>query len=217
MNSFFSFLCKHTLAPFIGFLFVKELKGKENLPPGNFILASNHQSYLDIALCGYICVPRRFTFIGQVDRKEKWNFLRSILYAVGEVVPVNRKDKDSRSEAFLKAVEMIKRGYCLNIYPEGTRSKTGEVQEGRWGAAKLFLETGVPVVPMGISGAFEIFPPGKGLRIRKAVKLGIGKQMFFKEELEKAKGASSGEYDALCVSVTSKIMEEIKNLVYEQD
>jgi 1-acyl-sn-glycerol-3-phosphate acyltransferase len=212
MNSFFSFLSKYTLAPLISLLFIKELKGIDNLPQGNFILASNHQSYLDIAFCGYVCVPRKFTFIGQVDRKESWNFLRSLIYAIGEVVPVNRKDKDSRSQAFSQAIEMIKRGYCLNIYPEGTRSKTGEIQEGRWGAAKLFLETGVPVVPMGISGAFEIFPPGKGLKIKKVVKLNIGKPMVFKEE--KA-GVDSEEYKTACISITGKIMEEIKNLVYE--
>jgi 1-acyl-sn-glycerol-3-phosphate acyltransferase len=210
MNSFFSFISKYSVAPLINLLFIKELKGLENLPKGNFILASNHQSYLDILLSAYVCLPRRFTFIGQVDRKESWNFLRALLYGIGEVIPVNRKDKDSRNEAFLKAIEMIKKGYCLNIYPEGTRSKTGEIQEGRWGVAKLFLETKVPVVPMGISGAFDVFPPGKGLKIKRVVKLKIGKPLFFKEEIGKG-------YDDACSSITSKIMEEIKKLVHEED
>lgn len=217
MNSFVSFLLKYSLAPFIKFLFIENVKGTDNLPNNNFILASNHQSYLDILLCGYICVPRRFTFIGQIDRKESWNFLRNLIYSIGEVIPVNRKDRDSKDRAFLKAIEMIKKGYNLIIYPEGTRSKTGEVQEGKWGAAKLFLETGVPVIPFGINGAFDIFPPGQKPKIKKIVRLNIGKPMFFKEELEKAKNVSSSseEYENICIEITEKIMEEIKKLVHE--
>ncbi|MFA5714341.1 MAG: lysophospholipid acyltransferase family protein [Candidatus Paceibacterota bacterium] len=217
MNFFISFLSKYSLAPLVRLLFIKDIKGIDNLPKKNFILASNHQSYLDIPLCGYVCVPRRFTFIGQVDRKEGWNFIRNIIYLITEVIPVNRGDKNSKDRAFLKAVEMIKKGYCLNIYPEGTRSKTGEVQEGKWGVAKLFLETEVPVVPLGISGAFDIFPPGQKPKVKKVVKLNIGKPMFFKEELEKSKNISSSseQYKDICIEITNKIMEEIKRLVHE--
>lgn len=217
MNLFFSSLSKYTLAPLIRLLFIKEVKGRENLPKRNFILAANHQSYLDIPLCGYICVPRRFTFIGQVDRVEGWNFLRNAIYWVTEVIPVNRKDKDSKEKAFQKAIEMIKDGYCLNIYPEGTRSKTGEVQEGKWGVAKILLETGVPVVPVGISGAFDIFPPGQKPEVKRIVRLNIGKPMHFKEELEEAKSASpsSEGYKDICIRITEKIMEEIKRLIHE--
>jgi 1-acyl-sn-glycerol-3-phosphate acyltransferase len=218
MNRFLSTILKFTLAPLVGMIFIKEVKGRNNFPDSNVILASNHQSYLDILLCGYICVPRKYTHIGQVDRENKgWSKLRDIIYSLAEVIPVNRKDDDSKKQAFLKAVEFLKNGYSLVIYPEGTRTRTGEVGEGKWGVAKFFLETGVPILPMGIKGAFELFPPGEKPKVKKNIRLNIGKPLFFKEELEKAKDldCDSKEYEEICINITKRVMEEIKKLVHE--
>lgn len=218
MNRFFSLILKFTIAPLIGILFIKEIKGRNNFPNRNVILASNHQSYLDIILCGYVCVPRKYTHIGQVDRENKgWSKIRDFIYFLGEVIPVNRKDDDSKKRAFLKAIGFLKKGYSLVIYPEGTRTRTGEVGIGKWGVAKFFLETGVPILPMGIKGAFELFPPGEKPKIRKNIRLNIGKPLFFKEELEVSKGMNkeSEEYKDICIKITEKVMEEIKKLTYE--
>jgi 1-acyl-sn-glycerol-3-phosphate acyltransferase len=209
---------KITLAPLVGFLFVKEVKGKDNFPKRNVILASNHQSYLDILLCGYICVPRQYTHIGQVDRDNKgWSKIRDLIYSLGEVIPVNRKDEESKKRATLSAIEFLKKGYSLVIYPEGTRTRTGEVGAGKWGVAKFFLETGVPILPMGIKGAFELFPPGEKPKIKKNIRLNIGKPLFFKEEFEVTRGMDrdSREYGDICIKITEKVMEEIKKLTYE--
>jgi 1-acyl-sn-glycerol-3-phosphate acyltransferase len=207
-----------TLAPLVRILFIKEIRGKDNFPKRNVILASNHQSYLDILLCGYICVPRKYTHIGQVDRENKgWSGIRDFIYSIGEVIPVNRKDDNSKKFAFNKAVEFLKNGYSLVIYPEGTRTRNGMVGEGKWGVAKFFLETEVPILPMGIKGAFELFPPGEKPKIKKNIRLNIGKPLFFKEEFEKAKGLArdSKEYEEICIEITKKVMEEIKKLTYE--
>lgn len=206
------------MAPLIGLIFIKEVRGRNNFPDRNVILASNHQSYLDILLCGYICVPRKYTHIGQVDRENKgWSKIRDFLYSITEVVPVNRKNENSKKESFLKVIEFLKRGYSLVIYPEGTRTRTGEVGEGKWGVAKFFLETGVPILPLGIKGAFELFPPGEKPKVKKNIRLNIGKSLFFKEEFEKAKGMArdSKEYEEICINITKKVMEEIKRLVHE--
>jgi len=218
MNRFLSTILRITLAPLVGTIFIKEVRGLDNFPERNVILASNHQSYLDILLCGYVCVPRRYTHIGQIDRENKgWSKIRDLLYFLGEVIPVNRKDENSKKQAFSKAVEFLKKGYSLVIYPEGTRTRTGEVGEGKWGVAKFFLETGVPILPMGIKGAFELFPPGEKPKIKKNIRLNIGKPLFFKGEFEKAKNLSreSKEYEGVCIDITKKVMEEIKKLVYE--
>lgn len=218
MNKPLSTILKLTLAPLIGLIFIKEVKGRDNFPGRNVILASNHQSYLDILLCGYICVPRKYTHIGQVDRENKgWSKIRDYLYYLGEVVPVNRKDENSKKNAFLKTVEFLKKGYSLVIYPEGTRTRTGEVGNGKWGVAKFFLETGVPILPMGIKGAFELFPPGEKPKVKKNVRLNIGQPLFFKEEFEQVKGLNrdSKEYEAICIKITNRVMEEIKKLTYE--
>jgi 1-acyl-sn-glycerol-3-phosphate acyltransferase len=52
MNLFVSWFCKIFIKPIVGFLFIREVKGLENIPKGNFILASNHQSHLDWIVCG---------------------------------------------------------------------------------------------------------------------------------------------------------------------
>jgi 1-acyl-sn-glycerol-3-phosphate acyltransferase len=218
MNKLLSTILKFTLAPLIGMIFIKEVKGRDNFPDRNVILASNHQSYLDILLCGYICVPRRYTHIGQTDRENKgWSKIRDYLYFLSEVIPVNRKDDNSKREASLKVIKFLKEGYSLVIYPEGTRTRNGEVGSGKWGVAKFFLETGVPILPMGIKGAFELFPPGEKPKVKKNVRLNIGQPLFFKEDLEKAKGLArdSKEYEEICIDITNKVMEEIKKLVYE--
>ena len=199
-------------------IFIKEVKGRDNFPKRNVILASNHQSYLDILLCGYVCVPRKYTHIGQVDRENKgWSKIRDGLYSLAEVIPVNRKDEQSKKDAFSSAVKFLKNGYSLVIYPEGTRTRTGEVGSGKWGVAKFFLETGVPILPMGIKGAFELFPPGKKPKVKKNIRLNIGKPLLFTKEFEEAKGldCNSKEYEEICIDITKRVMEEIKKLTYE--
>lgn len=218
MKKSVSIFSKIFLAPLISFLFIKKITGKKNIPNRNFILASNHQSYLDILLCGCVCVPRRFTFIGQADRGESgFKLFRDLIYIYGEVIPVNRNDSESKKIAFKKAIEFLKNGYDLIIYPEGTRTRTGEIQEGKWGAAKLYLETGVPILPMGIKGAYEIFPPGQGLKIKKNVELFIGQPLSFEEDFERAKKTDkeSDEYKDICASITEQVMQKIKKLIYE--
>ena len=220
MNKAVSIFCKIFLAPLVGILLVKEIRGRENIPKSNFILASNHQSYLDIIACGYICVPRNFTFIGQVDKgKGAVGMLRDFFYFLGGVIRLNRKDDSSKKEAFNRAVDVINSGSSLVIYPEGTRTKTGEVQQGKWGVAKIFLKTGVPVLPLGIRGAFEMLSPDGKISLKRMIRLKIGQPIFFKEEFEKAKNMSveSEEYKELCISITNRIMEDIKKLVYEKN
>ncbi len=208
MNKIISIILKVFLAPIISILLIKEKRG--SLPKGNFILAPNHQSYIDIIVCGYLCVPRKFTFIGQVDKgKGIIGFLRDSIYFLAGVIPLNRKDEDSKKQAFARAVRALKNGYCLVIYPEGKRSKTGEVQEGKWGVAKLFLETNVPIVPLGIIGAIDVMSPNGKIKIKKLIKLNIGKPLFFKEDLKLK------NYKDTCINITNKVMTEIKKLVYE--
>lgn len=217
MNRIGSFLCKIFLKQIIRKIFVEEVRGLENIPKGNFILASNHQSHLDIIIAGYLCVPRRFTFIGQVDRYRGFqSFFRNFFYSLGGVIPVNRKDTTSRKRAAEKAIKSVKKGDVLVIYPEGTRSRTGKLGEGRHGVAKIFLATGTPILPVGIKGTFELLPPGKSFpKIKRIVRISIGKPLPFQEEFENAKilDCNSAEYKSLLKKITERVMEEIKNLI----
>ncbi len=218
MNPLFSWFCKIFLAPLTKRLFIKKIKGLENIPKRNFILVSNHQSYLDIIIDSFLCVPRRFHFIGQIEGfKVPLRWLIASLYFLSGVIPLNRRDERSREKVVKEAISVLKRGDILIIYPEGRRSTNGEIQEGKPGVAKIFLKTGVPVLPVGIKGTFESLPPKGKLKIKRIVKINIGKLLFFKEELERAKKLeeNSEGYQQILQKITNKTMEEINNLFAE--
>jgi 1-acyl-sn-glycerol-3-phosphate acyltransferase len=215
MNPLLSWFCKIFLAPLVKLLFIKEIKGQEFIPKRNFILVSNHQSYLDIILDAYLCVPRRFCFIGQIEGfKIPLKWLVGLLYFISGVIPLNRKEENSREEVVIKAIEVLKKGDVLIIYPEGRRSVTGGIKEGKLGTAKIFLKTGAPILPAAIIGAFELLPPHGKLKIKRIVKINIGQPLFFEKEFEEAKNLdeNSPEYSQILQKITNKIMEEIKNL-----
>jgi 1-acyl-sn-glycerol-3-phosphate acyltransferase len=217
MNRFVSWLCKIVIDPLTQGFFVKEIKGKENITnfKRNFILVSNHQSYLDVLVDGCLCLPRRFHFIGQIDGwRGVSKFLILGIYSICGVIPLDRKTQESRKKAMDKAIESLKKGDILVIYPEGTRSVDGKIQEGKFGVAKIFLKTSVPILPTGIKGSFELFPPKGKMKIKKIIKVNIGKPLFFERELKEAENLkeNSKKYYALLQKITDKIMEEINNL-----
>lgn len=219
MNRIVSYFCKIFIKPIVDRLFIKKVEGWENIPSRNFILAANHQSHLDQIATGYVCVPRRYYYIGQIDRYRGFDrFLLNVLYFVAGVIKVNRKKPESRKKAKEEAIERLKKGDCLVIYPEGTRTRTGKIQEGEMGVAKIFLKTGVPILPVGILGTFELMPPGKGFpKIKREVKIDIGKPLFFEKEFWKAKKIKkdSVEYQEILKKITQRVMEEIARLTHQ--
>ncbi len=212
MNRLISWFCKIFIAPIARILFIKKITGLDNIPKENFILASNHQSHLDQVATGYICVPRRFHFIGQTDQYTGLTKLSLyIIYFLAGVIRLNRKSKASKKNMMKEAIESVKKGDCLIIYPEGTRTRTGEIGKGKYGAANIFLETGKPILPVAIKGTFDILPPEGNLKIKRIVEINIGKPLYFHEEYEKGKNIDkeSDDYRLLLQEITDKIMEEI--------
>lgn len=219
MNRIVSYFCKISLGPVVKKLFIEEVRGWQNLPKGNFILAVNHQSHLDQILTGYVCVPRRFTYLGQTDSYTGIvKLCLYILYFIAGVIHVNRKKEESRKKATKEAIKVLKEGTTLVIYPEGTRTRTGKIQDGKVGVAKIFLKTGVPILPVGIGGAFELMPPGKTFpAIKKNIKINIGKPLFLKEEFLKAEKLKeeSVEYQNILKKITEDVMDRIAFLKSE--
>ncbi len=218
MNKFVSWLCKIFLKPIVGNLFVKEVRGLENIPGKNFILVSNHTSYLDIIIDAYLCVPRRFHFIGQIDGwKGVMGWLVRTLYFFSGVIPLDRKSAESRENTLDEAIKVLKKGNILVIYPEGARSQTGGIGEGKLGTAKIFLKTGVPILPVALWGTFDLLPPKGKLKIKRIVKVNIGSPLYFQEELGKSRNLdeNSGEYQDILQRITGGTMEEINKLFAE--
>ena len=143
----------HRLRSIIGFLLKlltqTEFIGVENIPPeGGVLIACNHMSRLDIPVL--FITPNRPEITALVTTKYlKYPLLRWFIVTT-EGIWLDRDTADF--SAFRKAVEALKQGKALGIAPEGTRSQTAKLIEGKPGTALLALRTGVPIVPVAIVG-----------------------------------------------------------------
>jgi 1-acyl-sn-glycerol-3-phosphate acyltransferase len=127
---------------------------------GPVIIASNHASNLDPVVLGSWLVPAVGRRIHWLGKKELFDWpVVGWLARNGGVHPVDRAGTDV--EAFRLAKRILDEGHILIVFPEGTRSPTGELQEGRDGVALLALRTGAPVVPIGIAGSHRVWPRGR--------------------------------------------------------
>ena len=131
-----------------------EIIGIENLPQsGGLIIASNHVSYLDPAVLT-ASFNRKIYFL---TKKEvfKNNFISFLLKNMN-ALPIDRGKVDML--AFKKAINILREEKVLGIFPEGTRSSNGELQELKLGTIKIAMKTGVPILPVGIIGTHKIYP-----------------------------------------------------------
>ena len=131
-----------------------EYHGTEHLPKeGGLLVATNHMSRMDTL---YLFLnPARLDITALVaDKYKKYPVFNWIL-DVGKVIWLDRDKADFT--AFRKAAEYLKSGVALGIAPEGTRSRDGQLQEGKPGIALLGLKAGVPIVPVGIAGTDQYF------------------------------------------------------------
>lgn len=216
MNKLISTVSRMVLAVPVRTIFIKDIKGWENIPAsGNFILASNHLSHTDWFMSGYICTPRKFTFISQIDQYGGFKKIcRNLVYLWGGVIPVNRKSNESKKRAIDVAIKMLENGYCLVIYPEGGRAYDGMMREFKFGVGKLHLDSGVPVLPAALRGTRELMPPHGGLKFKKTAEIIIGKPLDFAEERKAIEGLNtdSGEYRDFCRNVAKRIEERVREL-----
>ena len=134
-----------------------EVEGLEHVPMrSGAILAANHQSYLDILVVG-ASVPRQVTFVAR-DTLAEWWWLAFVMKRCGAIL-IRRGTSD---RAALRAMsEHVKEGGLVAIYPEGTRSRDGRTGTFKGGAVLAARAGGVPLVPVGIRGAYEAWPKGK--------------------------------------------------------
>lgn len=126
-----------------------EVIGLENVPEtGGLLIATNHMSRMDIPVL--FINPKRPDLTALVATKYlKYPLLRWFIITA-EGIWLDRDTADF--SAFRKAVEALDKGKALGIAPEGTRSTTASLLEGKPGAALLALRTGVPVLPAAIIG-----------------------------------------------------------------
>ena len=147
------------------------VSGQENIPrTGPFVLAPVHRSYIDTPIASG-CTRRRMRFMGK-DSMWKRQPLNWMLSALG-AFPVTRGSADR--EAIMRAIQVLKSGEPLVLFPEGERKSGPVVQPLMDGAAYVACKAGVSIIPVGIGGSERVM--GKGAKFiypRKLVVL-IGK------------------------------------------
>ncbi|MFS8543960.1 MAG: 1-acyl-sn-glycerol-3-phosphate acyltransferase, partial [Limnochordales bacterium] len=141
-------LARRVLRPLFAWYFRWECQDFHHLPPaGPAILAANHVNYLDPLLIG-AAVPRQIHFMAKHELFHN-RALAWLLDRVG-AFPVRRGQADR--QAIRRALELLAAGKVVGIFPEGTRSETGELQDVQGGTALLALKSGAPVVPLAVLG-----------------------------------------------------------------
>lgn len=140
-----------------------EVEGRQHFQPGqSYVVVSNHLSNLDPML-HFLAVPVPVRFLA---KKEIYRIpiFGSAIRAIG-VVETDRRGGRAAHAAINERVEevLIAYGRSLVIYPEGTRSRTGELQPFKKGAFHLAVRFGMPVVPCVIHGTRQAWPPGSKL------------------------------------------------------
>ncbi len=134
------------------------VEGKGNLPSeGAAIIVANHLSFFDSVLLLF-ALPRRVYALGKAEYADR-RITRWLFCGAG-MIPVRREQPADLSRAFDEAREVLDVGEVLVIFPEGTRSRDGQLHRGHSGAAHLALQTGAPLVPVGIIGTDQILPTG---------------------------------------------------------
>lgn len=198
-------IAKIILPPIIN-LWIKETNGLENIPVKEpFIIAANHESYMDhflIITTFVIHLDKKIHFLAKKEHFS--NPIKSVWHKWAGAIPLDRKAKGT--EALRWAIKLLKDGEVIGIHPEGTRSLTGKLQKGKTGVARLALAARVPVVPVGLIGTFEILPKGRYIPKLKKAAMNIGKPMHFNKYYNKK------ITKRLSRKITDEIMRQIAGL-----
>ena len=136
-----------------------EVRGLEHLAPGrNYIFMANHVSNLDPP----VLIP---VIPGRSSVLVKKELFRTPILGTGmklaQLVPVDRSDREAAISSVQAAVDVLRSGLHMIIYPEGTRSPDGRLLPFKKGPFHLAMDSGVPVVPVTILGTYESWPKSR--------------------------------------------------------
>ena len=178
-------------------LFDVRVSGREHLPrEGPYVICANHVSWWDPVLIA-TSVPHQVFFMAK-EELFRYPVLGWLLRMLG-AFPVRRGTADRA--AIRRSLEVLERRGVLGVFPEGTRSRTGRLQEGQGGAAFIAMKANVPIVPMAVSSRY---------RVGGSCQLIIGKPFRF----ERGEGRATAREEVEAASL--RIMGEIEGLMDER-
>lgn len=150
------------------------VSGVENVPKdGPGVVAINHTGYMDFTYAGipaFLQHRRKVRFMAKkevFDSKVSGPIMRALKH-----IPV---DRGSGAQSYRDAVDYLKHGELVGVYPEATISRSFELKEFKSGAARMALESGAPIIPTVIWGAQRVWTKGYPKNLgRSGVKIMIG-------------------------------------------
>lgn len=147
-----------------------DLPSRESEP---FVTVCNHESMADVLIVGSLPVDMKWLSKAEIARVP---FVGWMMRMAGDVL-VRRSDRRSRGASYDELMAWLRRGASVMLFPEGTRSRSGEMLPFRSGAFRLAIETGRPIQPLAVSGTRDAIRADSLLFGRARVKVRILEQV----------------------------------------
>ena len=159
------------------------VEGSEHVPKqGGCVLASNHTMGPDYILLA-LAPGRQIYYMAKAEAFQIHPWITKIILQAG-VFPIKRGEGDSN--ALVDAVGLAKTGHMVGMFPEGTRSRTGQLQRGRSGVIRIAMEAQVPVVPVVVINSEQIYTGWRRLK-RPEIIIRFGKPLIFDGDRQQLK------------------------------
>jgi len=201
-------LAKSVIRAVLGAATGWEVVGREQIPrSGGLIVAANHISFWDPPLIGSV-LPREVHFLAKEELFS--NPVFGALIRSYNAIPIRRGMVDLSGMA--RAVEALRRGETMMMFPEGTRMRDGQLHPARPGVGMMAVNADVPIVPCFISGSSR---PGRWLTRRTRVRISFGPAWKWQDLAGPGVDLTPGR--ALYQRLGDAVMREIARLKVEQE
>ncbi len=183
-----------------------DMKGRKNIKWGKeYVLVSNHQSMLDILVLYNLF--RHFKWVSKLENFKipmaGWNM------SLNKYIKLRRGDRKSIVQMVRDSIDALENGNSILVFPEGTRSKTGDLQSFKDGAFAIAHKAKKPILPIVLDGTARALPK-KGVILQGKQKLTV--RIFEEIPYEKFKGLSIKETSELVRNFISTELKKIRNI-----
>lgn len=206
MGAYYS-ACRFLATAFIATISKREVRGRANVPrEGGLIVASNHVSFWDPPMVGGV-VPREAYYLAKEELFSS-PVLGPLLRSVHSI-PIRRGSADL--SGLSRAIEVLKRGGALVLFPEGSRMRDGELHPARPGLGLLAVQSDAAIVPCHISGSGE---PRRWMFRRAPIRIWFGTARHWRDYAGAGQELPPGR--ALYQRIGEAVMQDIAALRSEQ-
>ncbi|MBC7796577.1 MAG: AMP-binding protein, partial [Pyrinomonadaceae bacterium] len=200
---------------FYGEFLNTKITGEMNVPPHtNFIVSSNHCSHLDMGLVKFALgddAAKNTVAVAAADYWFDTKYKRAYMNNFTTLVPIERTG--SLRQSLRHVTQILDEGYNALIFPEGTRSLTGEMSEFKPVIGYLAMACRIGILPIYVYGTYEAYPKGmlvpKVESFSKKIGAKVGKYIEFEELEAMTKGVSRNEAYRL---IAARVQHEVENL-----